>query len=168
MFNTDTIHDVRTGMYLLIMHTRIICRNVCLNFTLRYVLARPSIIQNNRYHGCALEVKLLLYGVNRPPRLVLRLGMNRLIPLIPFCACIACRRDIFTVSTACCFYEAADSIDEAVFVQHMAVWISGLDQSCGMSLIYILRQALAWTSPNYTLQHLLAGKCIVITTFSRH
>jgi len=94
---------------------------LCPSFTLQSVLARPSIIQNNRYHGCVLEVKLLLYGVNRPPRLVLRLGMSRIIPVIPFCACIACYRDTFTDTTACCFHVEADRTDDAVFVQHMVV-----------------------------------------------
>jgi len=98
-------------MYILILHTKSIWRNLDLRFTLQYVLARPSIIQNNRYHGCVLEVKLLLYGVNRPPRLVLRLGMSRIIPLIPFCACIVRYKDTFTVTNACCFDAAADSID---------------------------------------------------------
>jgi len=122
MFNTDTLHDVWTGMYLLIMHTRSICKNLCPSFTLQYVLARPFII-HSRYHGRTLEVKLLFYGVNRPHRLVLRLGMSRIIPLILFCACIACYRDAFTV-TACCFYVAAVRIDDAVFLQHMALWFS--------------------------------------------
>lgn len=111
MFNTDTFHDVQIRMYLLIMHTRNICSNLGLSVTLQYVLTRASIIQNNRYHGCVLEVKLLFYGVNRPPRLVLRLGISRIIPLIPFCACMACDRDTCTVTTACCFEAAAGSID---------------------------------------------------------
>jgi len=111
MFKTYTFHDERTGMYLVIMYTMSICRNLGISFTLQYVVTRASIIRNNRYHGCVLEVKLLLYGVNRPSRLVLRLGMSRIVPLIvpliSFCACIAFYRDICTVTTACCFDATA-------------------------------------------------------------
>jgi hypothetical protein len=171
------------------MYTRSICRNLRFSFTFQCELARPSIIQDNRYHGCILEIKLLFYGVNRPPRLMLRLGMSSVIPLIPFCACIACYRDTFTVIAACCFYLVADSIDVAVFVQHMvydwAVWIirvgcSYLHSSAGLSLSfsqshtsafisrniyrnYILQQALAWTVLNYILQHVLARTCLIYT-----
>jgi hypothetical protein len=95
----------------------------------------PFIIQYNRYHSSVLEAKWLLYGINHLPRLVLSLRMNRTISLLPFCASMACYRETFTVTTACCCYVAADSIDEAVFVQHLALWFSSLDQLCGILFV---------------------------------
>jgi hypothetical protein len=172
------------------MHTRNICRNLCLSFTLRYVLARPSITQNNRYHGCVLDVKLLLYGVNRPPRLLIRLGMSRTIPLIPFCACIACCRDTFTVNHCLlllrgswqhwwggvctahgCMVQRFGTVVWDVSYLHPSARISmditwlhtSVSISRKMYRNYILQQALAWTFLNYDLQHVWARTCLIST-----
>jgi hypothetical protein len=47
--------------------------------------------------------------------------MSGTLPLLLFWDSMAYYRDTFTVTSACYFYIAADSIDDVVFVWHMAV-----------------------------------------------